>query len=82
MSADKQRLNELLRQLPQVEAVLSCSELTTALAEFRHDVVKRLVRGELDREREDLQAGSRTEPRSATGIATAVANRNGRWVHG
>ncbi len=75
MSADKQRLNELLRQLPQVEAVLSCSELTATLAEFRHDVVKRLVRGELDREREDLTTGRSSEPRIASGVAAAVARR-------
>lgn len=70
----------LLRHLPQVEQVLSAPELTDALANFRRDIVKRLVQREIDCERCEIETGQVTQEMidkgllSAGSIARRVAN--------
>jgi len=69
----KPELNELLRRLPQVDAVLNDGALEQALQQFRHDVVRRVVRGHLNWLRDELAAGRSSEAPSATAAAQHVA---------
>jgi L-seryl-tRNA(Ser) seleniumtransferase len=70
----KDKLNELMRRLPQVDAVLMAEPLQAALATYRHDVVTRLVRENLQRYRQRLQKGGDVVPTAAR-AASAVAAR-------
>jgi L-seryl-tRNA(Ser) seleniumtransferase len=75
MQSSKPELNELLRQLPQVDAVLTCAELANSLKKFRHDVVARLVRAHLSALREELQEGRAAAAPDAAAVASHVAGR-------
>jgi len=75
MPVDKGELNKLLRQLPQVDAVLSSSALGETLSTFRHEVVTRLVRTELAQLRERLKRGQQAEIPEPDELAERVANR-------
>ncbi|MBN2081239.1 L-seryl-tRNA(Sec) selenium transferase [bacterium] len=75
MPVDKDELNRLLRQLPQVDAVLSQPALAQPLSTFRHAVVTRLVRDELARLRERLKRGKQAAIPQPDELAQRVANR-------
>jgi L-seryl-tRNA(Ser) seleniumtransferase len=65
-----------MRQLPQVDAVLMAEPLQTALATYRHDVVTRLVRENLQRHRKHLQDGGSdvlTAEQAAQDVAARLA---------
>jgi L-seryl-tRNA(Ser) seleniumtransferase len=70
---DHAQLNDLLRQLPQVDAVLQDPALSNALAEFRHDVVARVVREQVAALREQLTRGKLAAPPSTTEAAQHAA---------
>jgi len=73
MSTDKS--NELMRKVPQVDAVLMDPALREPQEAYRHDVVVRLVREELSRIRKRLQDGKQTDAPSAAAVAKAVVGR-------
>lgn len=75
MPDDNDALNQLLRQVPQVDAVLSRAELMNSLKKYRHDVVARLIRAHLSWLREQLQHGRATTVPEVGAIAAHVAGR-------
>lgn len=75
MPDDTDALNQLLRQVPQVDAVLSRPELADSLKKYRHDVVARLVRAHLSWLREQLQHGRAAAVPDVADIAAHVAGR-------
>jgi L-seryl-tRNA(Ser) seleniumtransferase len=70
----KAELNALLRNLPQVEAVLTCSELEPELATYRRDVVKREVVRQLAAARRRIQSGKLAQAPAVADIARQVGD--------
>lgn len=70
----KEELNALLRNLPQVEAVLISDELQPSLEEFRRDVVKRQVVAQLAAARKAIQKGKLKDVPSVAEIALKVSD--------
>ena len=73
MPVSKEQLNNLLRQLPQVDAVLMEPALAEALETYRHDVVRRVVRDLIAATREALVEGKSTEAPDAAQTAGRAA---------
>ena len=71
--SDNAQLNDLLRQLPQVDAVLQEPALSSTLAEFRHDVVARVARGHVAWLREQLTRGKLDSAPTAAQTAEHIA---------
>jgi L-seryl-tRNA(Ser) seleniumtransferase len=65
--AEPSSLNERLRRLPQVDSVLAALATDPRAADYRHDVLARLVRDELGRLRDNLLSG---EPASHDSLLT------------
>lgn len=70
-----QELNALLRNLPQVDAVLTAPELAQALSRFRRDVLKRLVQADIALLRESAAAGRLDALPTAGNVAAGIAQR-------
>lgn len=73
--ANKPELNEAMRQLPAVEAVLITSKIVKLEATFRRDVLKRLAQGEIHATRQRIAKGKLTTPPDAEAIAQVVAEK-------
>ncbi len=73
--ANKQELNELMRKLPAVEAVLITEQIVSLEATFRRDVLKRLAQNEIKAARQRIAKGKQTTPADANAVAQAVADK-------
>ena len=73
--ANKQELNELLRELPAVEAVLTTQTIAALESTYRRDVLKRLAQAEIDSTRQRIAKGKQTSPADANIVAQTVADK-------